>query len=67
MKDAQLPSNRFFFHECGRRVGGVPRSLLKGKETLLYEGEKNTSDPKQQETTNPKQKANTARGRFPLI
>ena len=36
----------FFFHECGRRVGGVPRSSLKGKETQHDEGEKNTSNPK---------------------
>ena len=36
----------FFFHEYGRRVGGVPRSSLKGKETLHDEGEKNTSNPK---------------------
>ena len=41
----------FFFHECGRHVGGVPRSSLKGKETLHDEGEKNTSDPKQQKPT----------------
>ena len=48
-----------FFHECGRRVGGVPRSSLKGKETLLDEGEKNTSDPKQQNPTKPKQEPQT--------
>ena len=59
----------YIFHERGRRVGGVPRSSLKGKETLHDEGEKNTSDPKQQKPTNPnhKPKTSTARGRFPLI
>ena len=66
----ELPT--FFFHECGRHVGGVPRSSLKGKETRHNEGDKNTSDPKQAKThqtktrtTNPK--TTTARGRFPLI
>ena len=39
-----------FFHECGRRVGGVPRSSLKGKETQHDEGEKNTSNPTQAKT-----------------
>ena len=29
----------FFFHEYGRRVGGVPRSSLKGKETQQDDGE----------------------------
>ena len=45
-----------FFHECGRRVGGVPRSSLKGKETRNDEGEKNTSDPKQAKTHQTKTK-----------
>ena len=38
-----------FFHECGRRVGGVPRSSLKGKETLHDEGQKKNK----MEPTNP--------------
>ena len=62
-----------FFHECGRRVGGVPRSSLKGKETQHDEGEKNTSNPKtKQKPTKQKPEPKTktpprARGRFPLI
>ena len=56
----------FFFHEYGRRVGGVPRSSMKGKETQHDEGEKNTSNPKSQ--TNQTRTPNTkARGRIPLI
>ena len=48
LKVLQVPVVRLvpFFHECGRRVGGVPRSSLKGKETQHDEGEKNTSNPK---------------------
>ena len=65
----------FFFHECGRRVGGVPRSSLKGKETQHDEGEKNTSNPKtnqkptkQEPKTQPKgQRPNPPRLKvFPL-
>ena len=49
-----------FFHECGRRVGGVPRSSLKGKETRRDEGEKNTSNTKtSKKPPNPKQETET--------
>ena len=53
-----VSSPSFFFHECGRHVGGVPRSSLKGKETQRDEGEKNTSNPKtsKQKKTNPNKK-----------
>ena len=46
-----LLNRRFFFHEYGRRVGGVPRSSMKGKETRHDEGEKNTSNPKSKTKT----------------
>ena len=56
----------------GRRVGGVPRSSLKGKETQHDEGEKNTSKPqkpnKKPTKQEPQNKHNQkARGRIPLI
>ena len=46
-----------FFHECGRRVGGVPRSSLKGKETQHDEGRRTQATPKpnkNQPNKNPK-------------
>ena len=49
----------FFFHEYGRRVGGVPRSSLKGKETQHDEGEKNTSKPQKANKNQPKQEPQT--------
>ena len=59
-----------FFHECGRRVGGVPRSSLKGKETQHDEGEKNTSNPKtKQKPTKQKPEPknhNTTKGQRPV-
>ena len=63
---------KFFFHECGRRVGGVPRSSLKGKETQHDEGKRAQATPKpskthQTKTSTKNQKATTARSRFPLI
>ena len=60
----------FFFHERGRRVGGVPRSSLKGKETQHDEGEKNTSNPKTKQKPTKQEPNNTtkkARGQIPLI
>ena len=52
--------SRVFFHECGRRVGGVPRSSLKGKETQPDEGEKEHKQPQNQtKPTKPKQKPTT--------
>ena len=57
----------YFFHECGRHVGGVPRSSLKGKETRHDEGEKNTSNPTQAKTPKPKQEPETKKPPFPLV
>ena len=53
------------FHERGRRVGGVPRSSLKGggKEHKRPKTSKNPPN----KNKNQKPKTTTARGRFPLI
>ena len=40
--------SKFFFHECGRRVGGVPRPSLKRKETQHDEEEKKHKQPQNQ-------------------
>ena len=49
-----------FFHEYGRRVGGVPRSSMKGKETQHDEGGKEHKQPQtptnHQPNKNPKHK-----------
>ena len=55
-----------FFHERGRRVGGVPRSSLKGKETQHDEGEKYTSNPKTKQKTHQTKKQNTTKGQRPI-
>ena len=38
-------ANAFFFHECGRHVGGMPRSSLKGLETLQIGKRTRTKTP----------------------
>ena len=43
-----------FFHECGRHVGGVPRSSLKGKETQHDEGKRTQATPKPNKNTKQK-------------
>ena len=53
----QSAKTNLFFHECGRRVGGVPRSSLKGKETQHDEGRRTQATPKpnkNQPNKNPK-------------
>ena len=59
----------FFFHEYGRRVGGVPRSSLKGKETHLMMGKRTQGNPQRNPNQKPKTKNNQkeARGRFPIV
>ena len=50
----------FFFHKCGRRVGGVPRSSLKGKKTQHDEGTQKQAKP-----TKPKQAPNPKKPPWP--
>ena len=55
-----------FFHEYGRRVGGVPRSSLKGMETQ-HADEKITQEQKPQKNSqNHNQTPPKARGRIPI-
>ena len=42
-----------FFHEYGRRVGGVPRSSLKGKETQLMMGKRTQGNPRKEPNRTP--------------
>ena len=55
--------------ECGRRVGGVPRSSLKGEETQHDEGEKNTSNTTTKQNPpnrNKHQKPKSPHGQRPI-
>ena len=56
-----------FFHECGRHVGGVPRSSLKGgKRSMMRGKEQKQPQSKPKNTTNPAKPQN-AKNRFTLI
>ena len=58
-----------FFHECGRRVGGVPRSSLKGKETQHDEGKRTQATPKPSKTHQTKtttKNQNATKGQRPI-
>ena len=59
----------FFFHECGRHVGGVPRSSLKGRETQHDEGKRTQATPNQTKTPNKNQtkNKNTTKGQRPFL
>ena len=62
-------SFEIFFHECGRRVGGVPRSSLKGKETQHDEGKRTQANPKPSKTHQTKTRTknqNATKGQRPI-
>ena len=58
----------FFFHECGRHVGGVPRSSWKGKETQHDEGKRTqaTPEPNKTQTKTRTKNQNTPKGQRPF-
>ena len=67
--DPELRVPAFFSHEYGRRVGGVPRSSLKGKETHKMMGDR-TQETKNPKNTKPKQQTkpqpNNTKGQRPI-
>ena len=55
-----------FFHEYGRRVGGVSRSSLKGKETHLMMGKRTQGNLPKEPKPEPQNNKPTKRGQRPF-
>ena len=60
-------SSVLFFHECGRRVGGVPRSSLKGRKRDVMRGKRTQAKQKQAKTPQPQTRNRNQKPQFPLV